>query len=63
MERKIDETFELDGKKYITLEAKEESQCDLCIFSEWCESGNIIGKTGDCFDRKDGKYVYFEEVR
>lgn len=63
MERKIGETFEIDGKKYKVIESNpERSDCDICAFDR--DYRCISTKRGFCqrYNREDEKDVYFVEV-
>lgn len=60
MERKIGETFELEGTTLRVTEIKEHT-CKGCYLMEECyrEKREV---TGECFDRTDKKNVIFTEV-
>ena len=63
MERKIDETFEYEGKKLKVTEDRVDT-CEACFFHGHCTMGNkaLAGKCGSN-DRDDGKNVIFVEVQ
>lgn len=63
MERKIDETFEYEGKK-LKVMADRVDTCEACFFDGHCTRGNkaLAGKCGSN-DRDDGKNVIFVEVQ
>ena len=61
MERKIGETFELEGTTLRVTEIKEHT-CKGCFLIEECytERRKV---TGECFDRTDNKNVIFTEIK
>ena len=63
MERKIDETFEFEGKK-LQVKESEDGSCNFCFFNEECKNRNLhVSGACDGAWRDDEKNVIFVEVQ
>ena len=61
MERKVGETFDFDGRKFVVEDAV--SECKGCFFNCLDCVSNEYDELGWCCDRQDGKQVIFKEVK